>query len=119
MLVENALGDLALAIFTPSPAILADNLVEMLVGDPHASKPDLGLVFADLFETSAPGEVQLVGPARGPLFRSGGRTMKNETDGLDAGLIEVVGGLERTNSGLILNWHSRVPQQGRSFIHVH
>src|SRR4051794_16386899 len=75
-LVEDLLGDLALADLAPLPLVAADILVEVLLGDPDGPEPDLGLVLARLLELGASGEVQEIGPGLdrrllGPLHGEG------------------------------------------------
>src|SRR5262249_49787903 len=63
--VQDPLSDLAFAVLAPLPAVAADRLVEVLLGDADRPEPDPGLVVAHLVELRAAGEVEEIGAGPG------------------------------------------------------
>ena len=59
-LVEDPLGDLALADLAPFPVPLADDLVEMFLGHADAAEPDLVLAIPYFLQFDAPRKVEEV-----------------------------------------------------------
>src|SRR5512135_117201 len=108
-LVEDPLGDLALADLAPLPAARADGLVEVLLGEADGSEPNFRL---GIVELGAPGEVEEVRPVLdGPSLRAGlgDRPVEDEANGLESRLGEIVIRLQGADPRLILSGHEWVP----------
>ena len=111
-LVEDLLGNLPFADFTPFPAMLADHLVEMILGNVDGPEPNFGLSLAGLVELGTSGEVEEI---RSRLDRSAfpadlwDRPVEDEADGFEASFGEVVGRFQGADPRLILGGHESVP----------
>jgi hypothetical protein len=94
-LVQDPLSDFTLADLTPFPAIGADRLVEVLLGDVDGSEPDFGLGFANLVELSTAGEVeQIRSGLRGSLPVSVGlryRSVEDKPNRFQPRLVQILG----------------------------
>src|SRR5262245_48506655 len=118
-LVEDPLGDLALADLAPLPVTLPDQLVEMLQRLSNRAEPDLGLGRADALQLGAAGEVQQVRRRAGRLAFAvgiGEGPVENEADGFQPRLEELVGSLELTNPGILLDRHEGFPNPSTFYI---
>jgi hypothetical protein len=93
-LVEDSLRDLAFADLAPFPPVVPDQVIEMLQGHPHGTKPNLRFVVADFLQFRAARKVQQIGRRAYGMGLAVGfrdRPMENESHGFQPRLNEFLG----------------------------
>ncbi|MCA1685000.1 MAG: hypothetical protein LC745_03255 [Planctomycetia bacterium] len=114
-LVQDLLGDLALADLAPLPTVGPDGLVEVGLGDGDGAEPDLGLAIPGLFELGTSREMEEVRSRldRGRALAVGDvqrdRAVEDVTDRFESRLRDLFGGFQGADPHMILNGHGLVP----------